>query len=90
MEQEKKLQYFLIKKFIIILVVVSVVDYGILWFINRKVMPLVLQEFFPGYEKAELINGGTVVLFVILGHDNSEPDQSTCFMAFGSAAGKKQ
>ena len=66
MEQEKKLQYFLIKKFIIILVVVSVVDYGILWFINRKVMPLVLREFFPGYEKAELINGGTVVLFVIL------------------------
>ncbi len=66
MEQEKKLQFFLIRKFIITLILVSVVDYGILWFVNHHIMPFILREFFPGYERAELINGGTVILLLIL------------------------
>lgn len=66
MEQEKKLQYFLIKKFIITLLVVSFAEYIILWLVNHYVMPPVLREFFPGFENAEFLNGTTVVEFVLL------------------------
>ena len=66
MEQEKKLQYFLIKKFIITLLVVSFAEYIILWLVNHYVMPPVLREFFPGFENTEFLNGTTVVVFVLL------------------------
>lgn len=66
MEQEKKLQYFLVKKFIITLLVVSFAEYIILWLVNHYVMPPVLREFFPGFENAEFLNGTTVVVFVLL------------------------
>lgn len=65
-EQEKRLQAFLIKKFIITLLAVSFVEYIILWLINHYVMPIVLREFFPGYERTEFINGTTVIIFVLL------------------------
>lgn len=65
-EQEKKLQFFLIKEFVITLVLVSVVEYGILCMINRFVMPFVLSEFFPHYAKNELINSGSIVILAFL------------------------
>lgn len=65
-EQEKKLQIFLIKEFVITLVLVSVVEYGILCMINRFVMPFVLSEFFPHYDKNELINSGSIVILAFL------------------------
>lgn len=65
-EQEKKLQFFLIREFVITLVVVSVVEYGILCMINRFVMPFVLGEFFPHYAKNELINSGSIVILAFL------------------------
>lgn len=65
-EQEKRLQAFLIKKFIITLLAVSFVEYIILWLINHYVMSIVLREFFPGYERTEFINGTTVIIFVLL------------------------
>lgn len=66
MEQEKKLQSFLIKRFIITLLVVSFAEYIILWMLNHYIMPLVLRAFFPGYSSSEFLNGTTVVIFVLL------------------------
>ena len=66
MEQEKKLQIFLIKKFIITLLVVSLVEYFVLWLINHFIMPVVLKEFFPDYDKTGAINASTVIVLIIL------------------------
>ena len=65
-EQEKKLQFFLIKKFIITLLAVSLVEYVILWCVNHLIIPWVLHEFFPEYNSPEFFNGTTVVLLVFL------------------------
>ena len=65
-EQEKKLQFFLIKKFIITLLTVSLVEYVILWCVNHLIIPWVLHEFFPEYNSPEFFNGTTVVLLVFL------------------------
>lgn len=65
-EQEKKLQVFLIKKFIVTLLSVSIAEYIILWLLNHYVMPPVLREFFPEYNNTEFLNSTTVVVFVLL------------------------
>ena len=65
-EQEKKLQFFLIKKFIITLLTVSLVEYVILWCVNHLIIPWVLHEFLPEYNSPEFFNGTTVVLLVFL------------------------
>lgn len=65
-EQEKKLQFFLIKKFIITLLAVSLVEYVILWCVNHLIIPWVLHQFFPEYNSPEFFNGTTVVLLVFL------------------------
>lgn len=65
-EQEKKLQFFLIKEFMITLVLVSVVEYVILLMVNHVFMPFVLREFFPHYDKSELINSGTIIILAFL------------------------
>ena len=65
MEQEKKLQIVLVKRFVIILVVVSTVEYGILSVINHRFMPFILREFFPDYKGLHIINGTTAIIFVL-------------------------
>ncbi len=65
-EQEKKLQFFLIKEFMITLVLVSVVEYVILLMVNHVLMPFVLRDFFPHYDKSELINSGTIIILAFL------------------------
>lgn len=65
-EQEKKLQVFLIKKFIVTLLSVSIAEYIILWLLNHYVMPPVLREFFPEYNNTEFLNSTTVIIFALL------------------------
>ncbi|MCR5701355.1 MAG: HAMP domain-containing histidine kinase [Lachnospiraceae bacterium] len=68
MEQEKKLQIFLIKKFIIVMLVVGIVETGALWVVNHNIVPYVLKSFFPGYDRPELINMATllILLFTVI------------------------
>ena len=63
--REEKLQWFLIKKFIQILLIVSLAAYGITMFINRMVWPIVLDEFFPEHHGTVML-GGTDILFLVI------------------------
>lgn len=64
--REEKLQWFLIKKFIQILLIVSLAAYGITMFINRMVWPIVLDEFFPEHHGTVMLRGTDILFLVIL------------------------
>ena len=48
MEKYEELRWFLIRKFIVILAIVGIVEYGLLTLINEVAMPVVFPYFFPG------------------------------------------
>ena len=51
MKRQGSLQWFLIKKFIEILLVVGIVEYVITFFFILFLLPLMFTYFFPEYEK---------------------------------------
>ncbi|MDD6291948.1 MAG: ATP-binding protein [Lachnospiraceae bacterium] len=65
MHREDSLQWFLIKKFIEILVVVGIAEYAINVIVNQCVIPLVLVRFFPGYVDRITVGGFEIILLMI-------------------------
>ena len=67
MKRQGSLQWFLIKKFIEILLVVGIVEYVITFFMNRFVLPLMFTYFFPEYEKNLTVTGSEIIVFIFAG-----------------------
>ncbi len=67
MKRQGSLQWFLIKKFIEILLVVGIVEYVITFFMNRLVLPLMLTYFFPEYEKNLTVASSEITVFIFAG-----------------------
>lgn len=67
MKRQGSLQWFLIKKFIEILLVVGIVEYVITFFMNRFVLPLMLTYFFPEYEKNLTVASSEITVFIFAG-----------------------
>lgn len=65
MKKHDDLKWFLIKKFIEILLIVGIAEYFITFVINLYVMPLLFGYFFPDYGNIR-IAGSEVVLFLVV------------------------
>ena len=65
MKKHDDLKWFLIRKFIEILIVVGVTEYFITFVINLYVMPVLFDYFFPDYGKIR-IAGSEMVLFLVV------------------------
>ena len=67
MKKRQNLQWFLIRKFIHILLIVGIAEYVIMLLLNRFVVPVMYRFFFPGYEKnVNIGSGGVLILSVIV------------------------
>ncbi len=67
MKKRQNLQWFLIRKFIHILLIVGIAEYAIMLLLNRFVVPVMYRFFFPGYEKnVNIGSGGVLILSVIV------------------------
>ena len=67
MKKQQNLQWFLIRKFIHILLLVGIAEYAIMILLNHFVVPAMYRFFFPGYEKnVNIGSGGVLVLSVIV------------------------
>lgn len=67
MQRENNLQWFLIKKFIWILVIVGLAEYGITILLNRVIVPVVILRFFPEYRSLSTIgNTGRIVIILAM------------------------
>ena len=65
MEDEKRLQDKLIKRFIIVLIVVGMADYVIIYLSDRLVMPYVGRIFFPEYEITESFSSLAISSYMV-------------------------
>ncbi|MBO4337401.1 MAG: HAMP domain-containing histidine kinase [Lachnospiraceae bacterium] len=61
-QQLRELQFFLIKKFILTLIVVSIAESGVTRFLNNSVLPLMMQVFFNNMDADELRMGGIAAI----------------------------
>lgn len=66
MKKHDELKWFLIRKFIEILLVVGVAEYFITFAINSYVMPLVFEYFFPDYDNIRMAGSEAVVFLVVM------------------------
>lgn len=66
MKKHDELKWFLIRKFIEILLVVGVAEYFITFAINSYVMPLVFEYFFPDYDNIRMAGSEAVAFFVVM------------------------
>ena len=66
MKKYDELKWFLIRKFIEILLVVGVAEYFITFAINSYVMPLVFEYFFPDYDNIRMAGSEAVAFFVVM------------------------
>lgn len=65
MKKYDDLKWFLIRKFIEILLIVGVAEYVITYMINSYVMPLIFEYFFPDYDSIRMA-GSEAVLFLVV------------------------
>ena len=65
MKQQGNLQWFLIKRFIEILAVVGIAEYGITFLMNRFILPNIMLYFFPDYQRNAFV-AGTEIIFSLL------------------------
>ena len=63
MEDEKRLQELLIKRFIGTLIIVGITEYVFLLVSDRFVMPVVARVFFPGYEMTEYFSSIAIGMY---------------------------
>lgn len=66
MKKYDELKWFLIRKFIEILLVVGVAEYFITFAINSYVMPLVFEYFFPDYDNIRMAGSEAVAFLVVM------------------------
>lgn len=66
MKKHDELKWFLIRKFIEILLVVGVAEYFITFAINSYVMPLVFEYFFPDYDNIRMAGAEAVAFLVVM------------------------
>ncbi len=66
MKKHDELKWFLIRKFIEILLVVGVAEYFITFAINSYVMPLVFEYFFPDYDNIRMAGSEAVAFLVVM------------------------
>jgi len=66
MTDEKSLRKFVIKKFIATIIIVGIVEYFLLLFINNIMFPLATAAFFPELENLKVLSIGNVVFLIIL------------------------
>lgn len=93
MEKYRSLQTFLVKKFLKIILLVSVAEYGIIVILNHTLVPIVMYYFFRGAD-TELIGivSLIIILFVLMGNILGEfvklliPPQLTTLSDIGSGA----
>ena len=64
MKRQDSLEWFLIKKFIEILILVGVIEYVITFLLNQFILPPLLAYFFPQYEKNIATVGSGIIFFV--------------------------
>lgn len=62
MQREDSLQWFLIKKFILILVVVGITEY-VVSFVENRLMMIILPHFFPDYQSGMVMGSSGMFLF---------------------------
>ena len=66
MNEYKNLQIFIIKKFLFVILFVSVAEYGLLLLLRYKMLPLVLRGFFGDMDLKLLGAAGILYLFVVM------------------------
>lgn len=66
MKEYEELQWFLIQKFIVLLVIVGIIEYALITLINRIVMPTMSMYFFPDAAGRIDLGGFQVVAVLIL------------------------
>lgn len=66
MRREGSLQWFLIKKFIEIMIIVGIAEYIINLIVNRYVLPVVMMHFFPGYLHKFTVGGFEIILLMVM------------------------
>lgn len=66
MQKEGGLQWFLIKKFIEIMIVVGIAEYVITLVLNRYVIPVVLIHFFPEYQNKSMVGGFEIIFLMVM------------------------
>lgn len=66
MQKEGGLQWFLIKKFIEIMIVVGIAEYVITLVLNRYVIPVVLIHFFPEYQDKSMVGGFEIIFLMVM------------------------
>ena len=66
MEEHERLQWFLIKKFILLLVAVGITEYALLWLINQFILPTITRYFFPQARGRLTLSGFQVVAILVL------------------------
>ena len=70
----RDLQAFLIKRFIYILVLVTVAQSLISFLISQAVMPVVMKVFFPDYQRQSSVGKTDLFIFMLRGRiDGSRP-----------------
>ncbi len=62
----KKLQFFLIRTILLTMLIVSVAEYGIMTFLNRNVLPVMLHFFFPGQDTGQITLAGILYAVVLV------------------------
>lgn len=66
MREHEELQWFLIQKFVLLLVAVGLVEYAILVWVNAAVMPTISEYFFPYAMEQFSLNGFEILIVLIL------------------------
>lgn len=65
-ESEKKLHVFLVQRFILLLLIVSGVEYGIMTLLNRLILPVIQSTFFKGSDWSTKLSSSQILLLLIL------------------------
>ena len=93
MEKYRSLQTFLVEKFLKIILLVSVAEYGIIVILNHPLVPIVMYYFFKGADTELMgIVSLIIILFVLMGNILGEfvkllvPPQLTTLSDIGSGA----
>ena len=66
MKKHDDLQWFLIKKFIEILLVVGITEYIIMFVVNTYVMPVLFEYFFPRYGDVRIAGSEAVIFMIVM------------------------
>lgn len=65
-ESEKKLHVLLVQRFILLLLIVSAIEYGVMGLINQLIIPVIQKSFFSGANWNEHLSSSQILLLLLL------------------------